>query len=82
MNETEKVDHALVCQDCADSVAPRIMYVHLLSGIVKEVPGVTGIEVTQSQVVLSRGQGETPVVFPRWDVYFACCDVDHEPSPF
>ena len=69
-----------VCEECAQDVeAIRTMYVHLTSGKVTEVTGVTDIQVTQDKVVLQR-TGGVPAVFPRRDVYFACCDADEQPS--
>ena len=82
MNEVTQTATSPVCQECAQPCeAARTMYVHLCSGKVKEVTGVTDIHVTQSQVVLDRGE-EAPAAFPRRDVYFACCQVNEEPSPF
>jgi hypothetical protein len=69
-----------VCETCVqDPEAPRTMYVHLTSGKVTEVTGVTEIEVTLDKVVLRR-EGELPAVFTRRDVYFACCDANEQPS--
>ena len=68
-----------VCQKCAQHDG-HTMYVHLCSGKVQEIAGVTGVRVTQSQIVMERGD-EDSVVVPRRDVYFACCNAD-EPSAF
>jgi hypothetical protein len=65
---------ALVCQKCTQHDG-HTMYVHLCSGKVKEIAGVTGVRVTQSQLVLERGD-EDSVVVPRRDVYYACCNAD------
>ncbi len=79
MNETRQPTANPVCQECVQaSEAVRTMYVHLCSGEVKEITGVTEIHVTQSQVVLQRGEA-APVVFRRRDVYFACCDANEQP---
>jgi hypothetical protein len=37
------------------------------------------VRVTQSQIVLERGD-ETPVAVPRRDVYFTCCNADELPA--
>ena len=70
---------APVCQKCAQHDG-HTMYVHLCSGRVTEVTSVTSVRVTQSQIVMERGDGDA-VVVPRRDVYFACCNAD-EPSAF
>ena len=57
---------------------PRTFYVHLDNGDVKVVTDVTGIAVTDTEVVLERGL-KPPACFSRRDVYYACCDGDEEP---
>jgi hypothetical protein len=75
-----KVIEKPVCEECSQPVeAGRIMYVHLCSGKVKEIPGVTSVRLTEEQIVLERAEGES-VVFPRRDVYYACCDAGEQPA--
>ena len=69
-----------VCQECPHAAdGGHTMYVHLCSGKVTEIVGVTGVRVTQSQIVLERGD-EDSVILPRRDVYYACCNADELPA--
>jgi hypothetical protein len=81
MNETKlPTTTDLVSLDSSEAwEGPQTVFVHLCSGKVKEVEGVTEVEVTQAQVILRRGD-EQPATFLRQDVYFACCEEGEQPS--
>jgi hypothetical protein len=53
-------------------------YVHLQDGSIQRVEGVTGHAVTETEVVLRRGES-VPVSYSRTEVYYACCDRDMPP---
>lgn len=57
------------------------MFVHLHSGDVVPVTGVTDLEVTDTRLILQR-EARMPVTFPRSDVYYACCESDMAPPQF
>jgi ribosomal protein L37AE/L43A len=81
MTESRSTATPQVCETCADETARRrTMYVHLCSGAVQEVAGVSEVHLTETGVVFLRGK-QARVVFPRRDVYFACCDPDTPPFP-
>jgi hypothetical protein len=69
----------LICekQVCL-SKGPTTFYVHLDNGYVATVADVTGLEVTDREIVFSRGT-KTPVSYRRHEVYYACCEKDDEP---
>jgi hypothetical protein len=76
MNE---VLESQACQNCKQAVGTRTLYVHLCSGRVEAVQGVSDVEVTQLEIILLRGPA-APAVFPRRSVFYTCCDVDASPS--
>lgn len=81
MTESRSPATPQVCETCVDETSrERTMYVHLCSGKVQEVAGISEVHLTDTDVVLLRGD-QSPVVFPRRDVYFACCDPDTQPFP-
>ena len=59
----------------------QALYVHLHTGEIATVTGVTRVEVTDTVIVFRRGN-EAPVSFPRNAVYFTCCDKDQAPPQF
>jgi hypothetical protein len=78
MSEARETAAVAACDPCPKAGIARTMYVHLCSGKVIEVDGVTSLRVTLSEVILERGS-EATSVFARRDVYFACCDPDEPP---
>ena len=79
MNEVKPPTADLACPDCSDVwEGPQTFFVHFCSGKVQEVEGVTEVEVTQTEVILRRGDDQ-PATFHRQDVYFACCEAGEQP---
>jgi hypothetical protein len=57
------------------------VYVHLLTGEVKEITDVEDMAMTDAQLIFFRGDHEA-VILQRHDVYFSCCQPDAEPSAY
>ncbi len=71
-----------ICTACDRPVdgdeAPATVYVHLQNGEVVPVTGVTGLNVTDTSIVLLRGP-KRPIIYARSRVYYACCHKDMQP---
>jgi hypothetical protein len=69
----------LICDkhECS-SDAPTTFYVHMDNGEVQVVTEVTGLAVTDTEIVFQRGR-RPPVSYARREVYYACCEKDDEP---
>lgn len=69
-----------VCIACTrkPDAEPKTFYVHLQDGSVQRVEGVMRQSVTQTDIILHRGDGLT-VAYARADVYYACCNRDMPP---
>lgn len=71
-----------ICTTCDRRVdgddAPATVYVHLQNGEVIPVSDVTGLDVTDTAIVLMRGS-KPPIMYDRSRVYYACCHRDMQP---
>ena len=81
MTESTASETPQLCETCEGEAAlPRTMYVHLCSGKIEAVDGVSEVHLSDTEVVFLR-DGQAAVVIPRREVYYACCDPDTQPFP-
>jgi len=75
---TEQTRELICDKPACTSEGPTTFYVHLDNGDVATVDDVTGLEVTDAEIVFRRGK-KRPVIYRRHEVYYACCEKDDEP---
>jgi hypothetical protein len=70
---------SLICDSTScHGEGPKTFFVHLQDGTVDTVESVSGLEVTDTSVILRRGRRKA-VTYPRRTIFFACCDRDQSP---